>query len=88
MLSSCLGGYYLLPSYQENQQLRRQLESTSQQLLKNQENIDRRRRMVNDLNHNREAVARVAREKFGLCGPKERVYKFTDEELFESNDKK
>lgn len=88
VLSSCLGAYYLLPSYQENRNIRRQLESTNEQLLKNQESIDRRRRLVNDLNHSPEAVARVAREKFGLCRSKERVYKFTDEELLESADRK
>ena len=82
--STALGVYFLWPQYLENRALAEQLDEAQQQVVINQQEIDRRRQMIDDLNNNSDAVARIAREKFGWCRPGERVYKFTDEELLES----
>ena len=69
----------------KNRDLAGQLDEAQRQVVANQKEIDRRRQMIDDLNNNSDAVARIAREKFGWCRPGERVYKFTDEELLESS---
>lgn len=82
LISTSLGAYYLVPMYQNNQELRQELDSTDNQLLTYRKKIDKKRNLIDDLHRNPAAIDKVAREKFGLCRPGERVYKFTDEDKF------
>jgi len=73
---------YLVPQYKVNQELRHQNENTRLELLRNEKEIGKKQNMIQDLHDNPSAIDRIAREKFGMCKPGERVYKFTDEDLF------
>ena len=83
LTSSLLGAYYLVPQICENRELDLRLEDYSSQVRIDEKEIGRRRAMIEGLNNDKDTVARVAREKFGLCRPGERVYKFIDEDLLE-----
>ena len=83
-MSTLLGAYYLVPQICENRDLDHKLEEYNLQVQTNEKEIERCRAMIDDLNNDKDAVDRVAREKFGLCKPGERVYKFVDEDLLES----
>ncbi|MCH2204475.1 MAG: septum formation initiator family protein [Lentisphaerales bacterium] len=80
LISTSLGAYYLVPIYQSNEELKRELDRTELYLLEQQEEIAKKRKLIDDLNRNPAAIDKVAREKFGLCRERERVYKFTDED--------
>ena len=73
---------YLVPQYKVNQDLKLQNEITRLELMRNQKEIEKKRNMIQDLQDNPAAIDRVAREKWGMCKPGERVYKFTDEDEF------
>ncbi|MCM8529462.1 MAG: septum formation initiator family protein [Lentisphaeraceae bacterium] len=76
---------YLVPQYKVNQDLKKQNEVTRLELIRNQKEINKKRNMIRDLHDNPAAIDRIAREKFGMCKPGERVYKFTDEDLFKKS---
>ena len=80
LISTSLGAYYLVPMYQNNLDLKQELDQTDLNLLQQQKEIAKKRKQIDDLNRNRAAIGKVAREKFGLCREGERVYKFTDED--------
>ena len=85
IISTTTAVYYLIPQYKVNQDLKEQNEITRLELLHNKEEIAKKRNMIQDLHDNPAAIDRIAREKFGMCKPGERVYKFTDEDLFKKN---
>ncbi len=80
IISTSVAACYILPQYQRNMQIRKSLENRDNELKSNHKEISKRRALINDLKDNREAITRIAREKFGFCGRGERVYKFTDED--------
>jgi cell division protein FtsB len=88
LLSTTLGAYYLVPKYQENQNLKIQLDQAQFQLLAQRAEIDKRRQLRDDLHRSPTAIAKVAREKFRLCKFGERVYKFIDEDKLRATLKK
>ncbi len=80
ILSSVAGIYYILPQLKTNDLLREQNEASRKELVKNQAEFVKKQNMIQDLHDKPSAVDRVAREKFGMCRPGERVYKFIDED--------
>lgn len=85
IISTTTAVYYIVPQYKANQDLREQNEFTRLELIRNKEEITKKQNMIQDLHDNPAAIDRIAREKFGMCKPGERVYKFTDEDLFKKN---
>ena len=82
LISTTIAACYIVPIYQENQELRQDLDGRNEELMENRKEIDKRRNLIQDLNNKPEAINKIAREKFGFCGKGERVYKFTDEDKF------
>ncbi len=80
LAASGAGFYYIMPQLKANDALREQNEVSRKELVKNQEEFLKKQNMIQDLHDKPSAIDRVAREKFGMCKPGERVYKFIDED--------
>ena len=81
LVSTVVGGIYITPLMKENAQLKQELDKSDEELKENRIEVEKKNELIIGLKENREAVNRVAREKFGFCGSGERVYKFIDEDL-------
>ena len=83
LVSSTIAGIYIIPQYKAMQELKERNEATRLEKEKNIELMDKKQILIQDLEKKPEAIERIARDKFGYCLPGERVYKFTDENLFD-----
>ena len=81
LVSTVIGGIYITPLVKENKELKQDLDKSQDELDNNNIEIQKKRNLIGGLKTNPEDVNKVAREKFGFCGPGERVYRFTDEDL-------
>lgn len=70
------------PAYQQRQELKQTAESIEDANSEARVEIRQERREIMLLQTESKEIARVARDKFGLCKPGEKIYRFIDEEDF------
>ena len=78
----------VLPAHIEHQKVRDEVAKAKLRLHENKKQEHELRAHIEDLCSNPKVVARIARDKFGLCRRGERVYRFVDEDLHPDNQKK
>ena len=70
-------GFLVGPSYFEYDETKGELAEVKQQLLLQQQTHEALRGDIYRLQNDDRAVERVARDKFGLCRPGEKIYDFS-----------
>lgn len=81
------GATVVYPAYQQRQELKKVAENIEEENLETRTEIRKERREVILLQTDRKEIAKVARDKFGLCKPGEKIYRFIDEEDFPQAEK-
>ncbi len=73
---TCAGLYFLVPAATEQRQSTRTLFELEQNLIQQEEEMERLKREITALRTDYRAIERVAREKFGWCREGEKIYHF------------
>ncbi len=72
-------GLWLLPAWQDYCKTRQSVVNIERQLLHHQAENEELRTEIHELKTDPRAIERVARDKFGYCRPREKVYDFRQE---------
>lgn len=68
--------YWLWPAWREQKQTARTLQKINQEIIQRQKVKEDLQASIHRLKTDPRAVERVARDKFGLCRPGEKIYDF------------
>ena len=87
LASLAWGATVVYPAYETQQELKKDAQSLDAEAIQTRYQIRKERTEVVLLKTDNKEIAKVAREKFGLCKPGEKIYRFIDEEDFAELDK-
>ena len=86
IIALCAVGYFMLPVYAEYRDAKREQERLEEQLMHVEYEYQQVQEEIHALKSNPRAVERVAREKFGLCRPDEKIYHFDPPTVYLTKD--
>lgn len=79
MILGVVGSVYTLlvsPHKMKREAMRKQVQQVERLLQEKKAERNKLNKLVYDLNHDPATIEKVAREKFGLCKPNEKIYKY------------